>query len=336
MKLKEDFIKLMKTYKSIKTVLKSDSNTLTIAEGYSQIDLVGEEHIQILVDTDTDNNTVINQESLTKLINLKIKDSVEILEDKVILDGKVLTYTTAESPDKKDLSQFKIDFTCKAVDFKKALKGVVSAIGNDIARPILNNILVEGNTLVAVDGYRIFTRKVDVESSTYTLIPQSVVKILEKLLPNKSDDILTISGYDSEKAISWGDFTVVYKEQQGEFLKWEQVMSTDYEFKVEVNRQQLIDELEFAANTQAEVKKAIVKLVLTREALKVGDKALEADVDFRPTKESELLKIAFRVKYLLDSLKSSKDEKVTLRFISALTPVIIDSRDLILPVRLNN
>lgn len=340
MKLKEDFIRAMKTYKSIKTILKSELNQVTISSGWSQIDLGSEDdHVQILIDNDIelDISANFNQDSLSKLINLKIKESVEVANDKVILDGKSIPYQSSKSSiDRISLAEYKSQFTCKAVEFKAALKSVIPAIGNDITRPILDNVLLDGNSLVAVDGYRIFTRSINIESDVYTLLAPVVVKILMKLLPNKSDDILTISKHDDMVSITWEDFTIIYKERKGEFLKWKQMFSDDYEYKVEVNRQNLIDEVEFIANTQEEPKKAIVKLTIESDGIKLGDKLLNADVDYHPTRHYEPLVILFRVKYLLDSLKSSKDEYVALRFISALTPVIIDNQDLILPIRLNS
>lgn len=338
-----DFMQIMKTYKSIKTICKSQNNQVTLSNGYARIDIFGEDtHVQLITDAEIDEyekEINFNSESLDKLVKLKVKDSVEVNE-KLILDGRVVYYQSSDDRlELIDTSKFVEVFTCKATEFKEALKAVKPAIAKETSRPVLNNVLLDIDTLVAVDGYRIFTRKLNATGDANMLIKQHTVDILLKLLPTKGNEVLTIYQGDKKKYyVTWGDYTIVDDAGEGEFLKWEQVSTNDAEYILTCDREQLIDELQWVIDCVGSSNKPLVEITLREDEIMIGEKGLDAEYtkhEGAPGKHFKELKIAFNCKYLIESLKSYKEDEVMLSFITSLTPVIINKSDLILPVRMN-
>lgn len=344
--LSSDFIRAMKTYKSIKTILKSDLNQMTLSDGVIRIDLVKEnEHSQLLIDADleTTEDITINEESLNTFVKLNVKEVVEVEKENVVIDGKKVPYLFAEKPIVEiSTCEYTQVFSCKASEFKAALKGVSVAVAKDQVRPVLTNVLLDGDTMVAVDGFRIFTRSLKVDSQTYLLIKPHTVKILLKLLPTKGEEILSILvGADNQYCVTWEDYTLIDTASEGEYLNYKTVFLDECEYVLDVDRKDLIDSLEFIVNSSNE-KKPVVKCVLKEDVLQIGQDVLEASYSKfsgAPGEKFAELQIAFNPLYLMDSFKAISDDYVSLSFISSLTPVIVThskGKDLILPVRLNS
>lgn len=346
--LNGDFKKVMAGYKAIKTTLKSTDVSVTLLKGFALVAGSGEDEFmtQLLVDIDSrDYSYEVNLDKITcDLLNkCKAKEDLDFT-DKVYIGSRSLPYSGVDNTPKPiDISSYLQKFTCKASLFKEQLKGVVAARAKEDSRPVLFNVLLEDSTLIAVDGFRIFTRKIGNMEHIPMLLQPHTVNILLKLLPNKGEDILNIYVAEDVKSycISWGDYTLIDQLGEGEFLKWQQVFSDDYEYKVSINRKELVEALEFALNSSQE-NKVPVKFIVKENTLQVGQDALElVEKEFTPHLNAHFkeLLIAFNAKYFLESIKDLHDECVLLRFISSLTPCIIghnQGKDLILPIRLKD
>ena len=335
--LNGDFKKVMAGYKAIKTTLKSTDVSVTLFKEFALVAGSGEDEFmtQLLVDIDSrDYSYEVNLDKITcDLLNkCKAKEDLDFT-DKVYIGSRSLPY----------VSSYLQKFTCKASLFKEQLKGVAVARAKEDSRPVLLNVLLEGSTLIAVDGFRIFTRKIgDMEHIPMLLQPHTV-NILLKLLPNKGEDILNIYVAEDVKSycITWGDYTLIDQLGEGEFLKWQQVFSNDYEYKVSINRKELVEALEFILNSSPQTK-ALVEFTVKENTLQVGQDELEIiEKEFAPHLNAHFkeLLIAFNVKYFLESVKDLHDEYVVLTFIRSLTPCIVEhskGKDLILPIRLKD
>lgn len=343
--INKDFKKVMAGYKAIKTVLKSESTNITLFDGTVLISIADEESAitQILVDVDANTEVPVNLDGVTSdLLNkCKTKDDLTIT-DKILIGCRELPYSSLETtPSMIDPSKYLQKFTCKASLFKEQLKAVNVAVAKDDVRPILQNVLLEDSKLVAIDGYRIFTRKLGKVEHSPILLQKHTVNILLKLLPNKSDELLSIYTDNNTICISWGDYSVIDSLGEGEYMNWQTAIPSDYEYKISLDRKKLLDALEFIISTGTD-KKTIAKFTLKRDLLQVGQDKLELkEKDWTPSLNAHFkdLLIAFNPKYFVESLKDLKDEDVTLRFISSLTPCIVEhskGQDLILPIRLKD
>lgn len=346
--LNGDFKKVMAGYKAIKTTLKSTDVSVTLFKGFALVAGADEDEFmtQLLVDIDSrDYSYDINLDKITcDLLNkCKAKEDLDFT-DKVYIGSRSLPYSSTDNTPKPiDVSSYLQKFTCKASLFKEQLKGVAVARAKKDSRPVLLNVLLEGSTLVAVDGFRIFTRKIGNMEHIPMLLQPHTVNILLKLLPNKGEDILNIYVAEDVKSycISWGDYTLIDQLGEGEFLKWQQVFSNDYEYKVSINRKELVEALEFILNSSPQTK-VLVEFTVKENTLQVGQDELEIiEKEFAPHLNAHFkeLLIAFNAKYFLESVKDLHDEYVVLTFIRSLTPCIVEhskGKDLILPIRLKD
>ncbi len=240
--------------------------------------------------------------------------------------------------------------TVSQVVLKDMIRQTIFSVAQDETRPILTGemLQIKDNSLnlVSVDGYRISYRKtlLSIENANVeVVIPGKTLVEINKILSSEEDNEVTIYFEDKHVLFDLGDSKVVSRLLEGEFLKYEQVFSSDYETQIVVDRKNLLMSIERAALISREGKKNPIKLemdgdkVIITSNAELGTAREEIDVEL----EGKCITIAFNPKYLIDSLKAIDDDKVCINFISALTPCIIKPEEgdhykyLILPIRVN-
>lgn len=236
-------------------------------------------------------------------------------------------------------------------ELKEMIRQTIFSVAQDETRPILTGemLQIKENSLnmVAVDGYRISYRKLEISTENKDIevvIPGKTLGEINKILSTEENDIVHI--YFGEKHILFdlGDSKVVSRLLEGDFLRYEQVFSPDYETKILVDRKNFLMSIERAALISREGKKNPIKveidgdrMIITSNA-ELGTSREELDVIL----EGKEIVIAFNPRYLIDALKAIDDDNVYIQFISPLTPCIINPEKgdnfkyLILPIRVNS
>ncbi|WP_054743207.1 DNA polymerase III subunit beta [Cellulosilyticum ruminicola] len=239
--------------------------------------------------------------------------------------------------------------TVSQLVLKDMIRQTIFSVAQDETRPILTGemLQIKDNSLnlVSVDGYRISYRKTTLSienTDVEVVIPGKTLVEINKILSSEEEQV-TIYFEDKHVLFDLGDSKVVSRLLEGEFLKYEQVFSSDYETQIVVDRKNLLMSIERAALISREGKKNPIKLemdgdkVIITSNAELGTVREELDVEL----EGKEITIAFNPKYLIDSLKAIDDDKVCINFISALTPCIIKPEEgdhykyLILPIRVN-
>ncbi len=241
--------------------------------------------------------------------------------------------------------------TVNQLALKEMIRQTIFSVAQDETRPILTGEMfqIKNNSLnmVSVDGYRISYRKLELSnenSEIEVVIPGKTLGEINKILSSEEDDEVTIYFGDKNVLFDIGDSKIVSRLLEGEFLKYEQVFSTDYETKILVDRKNFLMSIERAALISREGKKNPIriqieghKMLITSNA-ELGTAREELDVIL----EGKAITIAFNPKYLIDALKAIDEDNICIHFISALTPCIIKPEDgdhykyLILPIRVNS
>lgn len=240
--------------------------------------------------------------------------------------------------------------TINQLALKEMIRQTIFSVAQDETRPILTGemLQIKENSLnmVSVDGYRISYRKIDLSNENadvQVVIPGKTLSEINKILSTEENDTVTIYFEDKHVLFDLGDSKVVSRLLEGEFLKYEQVFSSDYETKILVDRKNFLMSIERAALISREGKKNPIKfeidgdkMIITSNA-ELGTAREEIDVVL----EGKEIVIAFNPKYLMDALKAIDEDKVCIHFISSLTPCIIKPEEgehykyLILPIRVN-
>lgn len=233
---------------------------------------------------------------------------------------------------------------------KEMIRQTIFAVAQDETRPILTGemLQIKNNTLnmVAVDGFRIAYRRANILNELEdfeVIIPGKTLNEIYKILSTEDKEI-QIYFSDNHVLFDLGESKIVSRLLEGEFLRYEQIFSPDYETKILINRKNLLMSLERAALISREGKKNPIHIEFDADTMIITSNAeLGASREEISTNlEGKEISIAFNPKYLLEALRVIDDEEIFIQFISPLTPCTICPKEgdhykyLILPIRMNH
>lgn len=214
---------------------------------------------------------------------------------------------------------------------KEMIQRTSFAIAVDETRPILTGCLVEsdGHTLsiVAVDGFRLALRK---ESFTSEIPELSVVvpgKLLNEIsrILDDSEEMVTLNWGASHLLADIGGTRVLARLLEGEFIKYRQILPTEWMTRATVQKKSLESAIDRASLMAREGKNNLVKMhveegrILITSNAELGEVNEEIPVEF----EGRELDIAFNVRYLIDTLRAIEDETIVLQFNSNVSPCVL-------------
>ena len=234
--------------------------------------------------------------------------------------------------------------TINQFELKEMIRQTIFSVAQDETRPILTGemLQIKNNSLnmVAVDGYRISYRKMQLSNENddiEVVIPGKTLGEINKILSSEENEKVNIYFGDKHVLFDLGESKVVSRLLEGDFLRYEQVFSPDYETKILVDRKNFLMSIERAALISREGKKNPIRVEIDGDNAELGTSREELDVVL----EGKEIVIAFNPKYLIDALRVIEDDNVYIQFISSLTPCIINPEEgdqykyLILPIRVN-
>ena len=264
---------------------------------------------------------------------------------------KILGQNGQEFPMPNKVEQ-KQEYIINSNNLKNMIKQTKFSVSTDESKPILTGELIEIKdgylNIVAIDGFRVSFRRTKMNENyqnTNVVVPAKTLNELIKILSDKEDNKVKVCFNENYILFELDNCFIVSRILDGEFLKYEQIFTEDYNTKININKQVLIQSLERASLISKDNKKNPVKLeISTNEKLTItsntefGTSYEELDIDL----EGEGLNIAFNPRYLIEALKAIEDEKICIKFITSLSPCIIkgidkeDYKYLILPLKLND
>ena len=233
---------------------------------------------------------------------------------------------------------------------KEIIRQTLFSVAQEETRPILTGSLMQlkddGLNMVSVDGYRISYRHIPLSienKEADVVVPGKTLGEISKILSGEEGDLVTIYFTDKHVLFDLGQSTVVSRLLEGEFLRYEQSFSSDYESKILIDRKAFLLSIERAALISREGKKNPIKIQLTSDKLIITSNAElgTAREEVLVSLEGKELLIAFNPKYLIEALRSIDEDQVEISFISSLAPCIIQPingnhfKYLILPIRLS-
>jgi len=243
-------------------------------------------------------------------------------------------------------------YTIPAKDLREMVRQTifsVAAVDND--KPALTGELIQYRdnalNMVAVDGFRISYRKLDLPEGTdeipmSVVVPGKTLHELSRIVPGDSEEDITFYFTDKRIVFDMPQFTFASRLLEGEFVRYDQIFNEDFTTNVTVDRQALLNGLERVTLVARENKKSPVKLEIMEQSIVISSNTElgNAHDDVVAEVEGSTLEIAFNPRYLIDALRAIDEEKVVARFTTGLSPCIIRGQEsdiakyLILPLRL--
>ena len=196
--------------------------------------------------------------------------------------------------------------------------------------------------VVSLDGHRISIRKVELKDhyeNHRMIIPGKTLNEISKIIPGDADQDVVISFTNNHVLLEFDQTLVVSRLIEGEYFKVEQMLSSDYETKVTVNKRELLDCIDRATLLvkEGDKKPIIINIQDGFMELKINSTLGSMNEEIEVTKQGRDLMIGFNPKFLIDALRVIDDEEVDLYMVNSKAPCFIKNEEesyiyLVLPV----
>lgn len=203
---------------------------------------------------------------------------------------------------------------------------------------------VKDNVLkvVGLDGHRIAIRNVALSGNAddvKVVVPGKTLSEISKILSSDAESMVNIYFTNNHILFEFDNTMVVSRLIEGEYFKINQMLSSDYETKVLINKKEFLDSIDRANLLIREGDKKPIIINITDGALEVKVQSaigsLNEDIDIN--KEGKDIMIGFNPKFLIDALRVIDDETVDIYLVNPKAPCFIRDKEenyiyLILPV----
>ena len=300
----------------------------------------------------------------------------------IALDAKVFSDIVRKLPDNEVVietdSSFKTTITCEKAKFniigksgedfsyipyierneeitisqftlKEVIRQTIFSIADNDNNKLMTGELFEINEnslkVVSLDGHRISIRNIELKNNyehKKVVVPGKTLQEISKILPGNADEDVSMYLSDNHIVFEFGNTTVVSRLIEGEYFKIEQMLSSDYETKVKINKRELLDCIDRATLLvkEGDKKPIIMNITDDKMELKINSfiGSMNEEIDIQ--KQGKDLMIGFNPKFFIDALRVIDEEEVTLYMVNPKAPCFIRDENetfiyLILPVNFN-
>lgn len=206
---------------------------------------------------------------------------------------------------------------------------------------------IEENRLrvISLDGHRISIRRVPLKEECEdrkVVVPGKTLSEISKILSGEMEDMVDIYLSSNHILFEFDNTTVVSRLIEGEYFKIDQMLSSDYETKLQINKKEFLNCIDRATLLirEGDKRPIIINITDTKMELKIDSVMGSMNEEIDITKEGKDILIGFNPKFLIDALKVIDDEIITIYLVNPKAPCFIRDDEglytyLILPVNFN-
>lgn len=338
----------------------SSKNTITSIQGIlfetvgdtkcklSSFDL--EKGLNITIDATIEDpgSCIINAQRLSQIIRMMPESEVIIsLSGDIasVCSGKsefeVAAQRGDEFPSMPDLDT-ELGFTIKQKELFGMISQTLFAVSQTNQRPIFTGSLfdIDGNKITAVgcDGYRLAVKKIvcEMENSSSdmkekVIIPGKTLSELTKIIGD-TDDNITIKVSKKHVVFQIKEKSLIFFSRllEGEYIDYERLIPKQFNTFVTADSDILLSALERAALVSEEStstgSKSYVKLKVLDGVLDISSVSAKGKVkdEVFIEKDGSDIEIGFSCRYLIDSIKACKSEKIKLSLASPIISMLME------------
>ncbi len=245
-----------------------------------------------------------------------------------------------EKDDSISISQFTL---------KEVIRQTIFSIADTESNKLMTGELFEikDNVLrvASLDGHRISIRKIELKNpvSDYKMVvPGKTLIEISKILSGEAESMVEISYTNNHIVFEFDNTIVVSRLIEGDYFKIDQMLSSDYDTKVRINKKEFLNCIDRATLLikEGDKKPIIIDIQDEMMELKIKSQIGSMNEEIMISKDGKDLLIGFNPKFLIDALRVIDDEEVTLYLMNAKAPCFIKDETesyiyLILPVNFN-
>lgn len=240
------------------------------------------------------------------------------------------------------------EITISMITLKDIIRQTIFSVSqNNSDNKILTGELFEikDNILkvVSLDGHRVSMRKTELKNNydeeQKVVVPGKTLSEISKIIQGDKEDDVKIFITDNHIIFEFDKTVVVSRLLEGEFLSIEQILSSDYNTKIKVNRTELLNSIDRASLMVSEGDKKPIIIDVEENFMELNIKSNIGSMDEKVDiyKEGKNITIGFNPKFIMDVLKVVDDEEVTIYMINPKVPCFIKNEDesylyLVIPV----
>lgn len=229
---------------------------------------------------------------------------------------------------------------------KEVIRQTIFSIADNDNNKIMTGELFEinGNKLkvVTLDGHRISIRKIELKdnySSKSVIVPGKTLNEISRILSDDTEKNVNIFFTGKHIIFEFDNTVVVSRLIEGEYFKIDQMLSSDYETKITLNKRDILESLDRATLLIKEGDKKPIILNITDEniELKINSTVGSMNEEIEVKKQGKDLLIGFNPKFLIDALRVIDDESIDIYLVNPKAPCFIKNPEesyiyMILPV----
>lgn len=229
---------------------------------------------------------------------------------------------------------------------KEVVRQTIFSISDNDNNKLMTGELFEikGDNLrvASLDGHRISIRNIKLKNSypdKKVVVPGKTLSEISKILGGDTDKDVSIFFTDNHILFEFDQTVVVSRLIEGEYFNIQQMLSSDYETKVRVNKKEFLNCIDRATLLVKEGDKKPIIITIMDEGmeLKINSTVGSMNEEIDITKSGKDLMIGFNPKFMIDALKVIDDEEIDMYMVNPKAPCFIrDAQEnyiyLILPV----
>lgn len=236
--------------------------------------------------------------------------------------------------------------TVSQFTLKNVIQQTIFSIADNETNKLMTGELFEisGNNLkvVALDGHRIAIRNIELNAEyedIKVVVPGKTLNEISKILNGGVDDIVNIYFTTNHILFEFDNTLVVSRLIEGEYFKINQMLSSDYETKVVINKREMLDCIDRATLLIKEGDKKPIIITIKDGVMefKINSFIGSMDEEIYIQKEGKDMMIGFNPRFLIDTLKVIDEEQINIYYVNPKSPCFIRDDEgkyiyLILPV----
>ena len=232
---------------------------------------------------------------------------------------------------------------------KEIIRQTIFSISDNENNKLMSGELFEVNEnhlrVASLDGHRISIRNIELKQnfgSHKVVVPGKTLQEVSKILPGEAEAMVDIFCTENHILFEFDKTKVVSRLIEGEYFHIDQMLSSDYETKMTINKRDLLDCIDRATLLvrEGDKKPIIMRIQDGFMELKINSFIGSMDEEIEITKEGKDILIGFNPKFFIDALRVIDQEEITLYMVNPKAPCFIKDEDetfiyLILPVNFN-
>jgi DNA polymerase-3 subunit beta len=236
--------------------------------------------------------------------------------------------------------------TLSQFGLKEVIRQTIFSISDNESKKLMTGELFEVSNgilkVVSLDGHRISIRKLEIEDkdiSIKVIVPGKTLIEISKILSSEIESKVNLYFTNNHILFEFDNTLVVSRLIEGEYFKIDQMMSSDYETHIIINKKEFLNCIDRSTLLikEGEKKPIIIGISDGVMELKVNSPLGSMNEEIDINKNGKDIMIGFNPKFLMDALRVIDDEEINIYLVNSKAPCFIRDNNesytyLILPV----